>query len=206
MACSTPPTYWPTGIQSLIFCGIERALGVLRGDEAQEVPGRIHEGVHGVRVPLGRAVAVGALDVDPVFGGGQRRGALRGQVLAAQVRRQCHGQLLVRDRHLAAGGAVDDRDRRTPEALPAEQPVAQAEVHELLARALLLAGSRWRPGWPRLLGSPSSAPELISVPSPAGRRAGDGRVLLAGVQHRAHGQVERPWRSRGRAGRGPGRP
>src|SRR6478609_7992259 len=21
MACSTPPTYWPTGIQSLIFCG-----------------------------------------------------------------------------------------------------------------------------------------------------------------------------------------
>ena len=45
-------------------------------------------------------------------------------------------------------------------------------------------------GMASALGRPSSSPELIRVPSPVVGRAGHRRVLLAGVQHRTHGQVE----------------
>ena len=205
MACSTPPTYWPTGIQSLILAGIERALGVVRGGEAQEVPGGVHERVHGVGVALGRPATGGAVDVDPAGGGGQRRGALRGQVLAAQVVRQAHGQLVVRDGHLAAVGAVDDRDRGAPEALAGQQPVAQAEVDELLARAQLLQdldGGRDALG----LGQ---AVQLAGVDQGAlagGGGAGDRRGLPCRCPGRRGPAGRRPWRSRGRAGRGRGRP
>ena len=58
--------------------------------------------------PHGRAV-----DVDPVLGRGQRRGALGLQVGAAQVR-QHDRQLVVGDGDLAARLAVHDRDRRSP--------------------------------------------------------------------------------------------
>ena len=46
-------------------------------------------------------------------------------------------------------------------------------------------------GMASALGRPSSAPELISVPSPAVAVPVHGGVLFAGVQHRAHGQAER---------------
>ena len=50
---------------------------------AEEVPGRVDEGIHRVGVPAGRAAALGAGDVHPVGCGGQRRGSLRGQIRAA---------------------------------------------------------------------------------------------------------------------------
>ena len=56
--------------------GCRTALGVVvRRAVAQEVPRRVDEGVHRVAVPLGRAAAGRAVDVDPVRGGGQRRDA-----------------------------------------------------------------------------------------------------------------------------------
>ena len=48
------------------------------------------------------------------------------------------GSSRVGDRHDAAGGAVDHRDRRPPVALPGDPPVAQAVVRLAGAAALLL--------------------------------------------------------------------
>jgi hypothetical protein len=45
-------------------------------------------------------------------------------------------QLVVGHRHVAAARAVDDRDRAAPVALARNAPVAQAELHLLLAQAL----------------------------------------------------------------------
>ena len=169
---------------------IERAVGVLRGDEAQEVPGGIHEGVHRVRVPLGRAVAVGALDVDPASAAASGDVPF-GDRSSPRRSRQRDGQLLVRDRDLAAGRAVDDRDRGAPEPLPAEQPVAQAEVHELLAGALLLQDfDGGRDGL--RLGQPVQGAGVDQGALARGRRAGDGGVFLAGVQDGPDGQVKGP--------------
>ena len=84
---------------------------------------------------------------------------------------------------------MDDRDRGAPEALPAEQPVAQAEVHELLARALLLQdldGGRDGLG----LGQAVQGAGVDQGPLAGGRGAADGGVFLAGVQHGADRQVE----------------
>src|SRR3712207_5914524 len=44
---------------------------------AQEVPRRIHEGVHGVGLAARRAVAGGTCRRDPLLRGGERRAALR---------------------------------------------------------------------------------------------------------------------------------
>ena len=74
-------------------------------------------------------------DTVEVLGGlraGQRRGALRPQVRTAQIG-QPHRQLVVGHRDLAVHRAVDDRDRRAPVALAAQQPVAQG--HALLEGA-----------------------------------------------------------------------
>ena len=51
---------------------------------------------------------------------------------------QLDRQLVVGHRHLAAGGAVDDRDRAAPVALPAQQPVPQPEGDRALADAVVL--------------------------------------------------------------------
>src|SRR5690242_12930087 len=47
-------------------------------------------------------------------------------------------QLLLWYRDDAIRGAVDDRERRAPVALPADQPVAQAIADHVLANALFL--------------------------------------------------------------------
>ena len=51
---------------------------------------------------------------------------------------QAHRQLRVRHRHGAAAGAMDDRDRAAPVALPGDAPVAQPPVHHALAGTQLL--------------------------------------------------------------------
>src|SRR5438270_13617129 len=52
--------------------------------------------------------------------------------------RQPNGQLLLRYRNDAIHGTVDDRDGRTPVALPADQPVTQAIGDHELANAFFL--------------------------------------------------------------------
>src|SRR5882724_4627430 len=48
---------------------------------------------------------------------------------------QHHGQIPVRDGDVAAGIAVDNRDRRAPVALPRDAPVAKAPGDLLVAEA-----------------------------------------------------------------------
>ena len=75
---------------------VERRAVVVRIDVAQEVPGRVDEGVHRVRVAQRVAAAARAGDVHPLLVGGQRRLALRLVVLDVG---QQHRQLVLRDRH-----------------------------------------------------------------------------------------------------------
>src|SRR5215207_3579928 len=78
IACSTPPMYWSTGSQRrAVVAGVR---------VAQEVPRRIDEGVHRVRLAPRVATAAGAGDVQPVLGRSQRRPPLRRVVL--DVRQQ----------------------------------------------------------------------------------------------------------------------
>ena len=60
MACSMPPMYWSTGMKCRAMAGIEGPVLGPRVAEAQEVPRRVDEGVHGVGLALGRAPADGA--------------------------------------------------------------------------------------------------------------------------------------------------
>ena len=101
--------------------------------EAGEIPGRIHEGVHGVRLAPGGLAAVGAGDVLPAGVVVQR---IAGHV-QLHILRQLDGQRLFRRRNNIAGLAMDHGDRAAPVALARNAPIAQAEVH--LPRRLGLA-------------------------------------------------------------------
>src|SRR5580704_8163183 len=64
IACSTPPMYWSTGIHWRSAAGPQAAF-VARVAVAQEVPRRVHERVHGVRLPARGATALRAGGVHP---------------------------------------------------------------------------------------------------------------------------------------------
>ena len=100
---------------------------------AEEVPGRVDEGVHGVGLATRRAPALRALRVDPVGDRSQRALPLGRVVLDLG---QLDRELLVGDRDHAVALAVDDRDRAAPVALAREQPVAEAVVDRRAALAL----------------------------------------------------------------------
>ena len=104
---------------------------------AQEIPGGTGPLRHGVGLPLGRSAADRAGGVHPLVDGRQRGLAGTGGLVALHLR-QAQGQLVLGNRHAAALGAVDDRDRLAPVALAGEYPVAQLVVHRLVAKALLL--------------------------------------------------------------------
>ena len=103
----------------------ERRLVILGVAVAQEVPGRVDEGVHRVGLSHTGAAARRAGDIQPLLVRGERRLALRPVVL--DLGKQ-HRQLRVRHRHDPALAAVDDRDRRTPVALAREAPVTEPEA------------------------------------------------------------------------------
>ena len=102
---------------------IERGAAVRRIEVAVEVPGRVHEGVHGVRLPAGGAAAGGAVHPQPGLDPGKGRPAHAGDLhIAGQLDRQ----VLLGDRDFAAGDAVDHRDRGAPVALAGDPPVAES--------------------------------------------------------------------------------
>ena len=101
---------------------VEGRLGVMRAGVAQEIPGRAHEGIQGIRLALGRAAALRAGGIDKLLVVFQRRFA-GGFELG--VLRQQHRQVFLRHRHDAAFRAVDHGDGRAPVALAGDQPVAQ---------------------------------------------------------------------------------
>ena len=136
MACSMPPMYWSTGMQWRAAAGSNGPVGVPRVAEAQEVPRRVDEGVHGVGLAPGRAAADRAGRVQEALveapaatdrSGGTRRRRARGPASWSSGTGTD-----------AVVGAVDDRDRAAPEALARDQPVAQPVVDLALADALLL--------------------------------------------------------------------
>ena len=98
-----------------------------------------------------------------------------------------HRQILVRHRHVAAGGAVDDRDRAAPVALARDAPVAQALLHVLRAQALAArAPRRWHPRPPRK-SSPANSPEFTEHAVLAHRRPATARArVVVGAAGRAH--------------------
>ena len=104
---------------------LEHAAVVGRRAVAEEVPGRLHERVHGVGVPPRLAPALGTGGVDEARHLRERRAALPADL---HVARQHHRQVLLALRHHAVPLAVEHRDRGPPVALPADPPVAEAEV------------------------------------------------------------------------------
>ena len=136
IACSTPPMYWSTGIQRASDLRVPRRLVVVGVGVAQEVPGRVDEGVHRVRLAPRGAAARRAAHVDPVLGRGQRRAALAARSPRRRAARP--GSWSSGTGHDPAALAVDDRDRAAPVALAREQPVAQAVVDRRVALALAI--------------------------------------------------------------------
>ena len=108
-------------------------LAVLGVAIAHEVPGRVHEGVHGVGLTAGRLAAAGA-DYASMEGFALDQRIAR--AIGYQVFGQHYGQVFFRHGLGAAVCAVDDGDRRAPVALAAHTPVTQTPGGFLLAQAL----------------------------------------------------------------------
>ncbi len=97
------------------LAGIDDLFVVPRGGVAEEVPGGVEEGVHGVRLPVGGMAADGTADVSEALG------LLEGvadEPLEVDVRGKEDRKVLFRNGNEAAMGAVDHGDRRSPIPLP----------------------------------------------------------------------------------------
>ena len=162
-ACSAPPVYWSTGVQRSARSRSTGPSSLSRREVAEPVPGRVDERVHRVRLAACRSAAARARRVQ------ERLVVVERVVAAAGVvdgLGQADGQVLVRDRHDAVDRAVDDRDRRAPVALAADQPVAQAVGDLRLGQATSRPARRRSPSPPSSAGMPLNAP-LLTRPSPA---------------------------------------
>ena len=105
---------------------VERTISVAGRNIAQEVPGRIHEGIHRVGIAAGALTALWAGNYSPVIGGSKGRLSLGRQLFTAQIIWQQNRQLFFRNQYFAAVFTVNHGNRRAPETLAREQPVAQA--------------------------------------------------------------------------------
>ena len=119
------------GHPTVRLLGRERQLLVVRIGVAQVVPAGACERVHRVRLALRRAAAYRARRVHERLVRGKRLACSQVDVLG-----QAHRKVLLRHGHEAAFRAVHGRDGVAPVALTADQPIAQAELHGLLALAL----------------------------------------------------------------------
>ena len=102
-------------------------LGWHRGGHPE--PERVEVAVEGVGLALGRLAAARAGDVDELGALGQRVALAR----RLDVARQHHRQVLARAPAPARSLAVDDRDRRSPEALAGDREVGGAVARSSLA-------------------------------------------------------------------------
>src|SRR6516225_8972182 len=91
-----------------------------RRAETQKVPRRVEESVQSVGLALGGSATTRAPDMLPCRMVVERVS----WDFEADILGQPHRQVLLRNRDDAAGGAVDDRDRAAPIALPGHSPVA----------------------------------------------------------------------------------
>ena len=114
---------------------VQRAVLEVGAAIAQEIPGRLDKGVHGVGFAPRRLAAQGTGAVDKGIQLGQRTAPFPAEL---HVHGKPHRQILFRDRHHAAAVAVDHRNGIAPVALTGDPPIAQAEIDRLLADPLLL--------------------------------------------------------------------
>ena len=105
-----------------------KRLVVVRVHIAQEVPGRTGPLRHGIGLALCRTAAARTGGVYPVGHVRQRRLAVVGRLVAGYVR-QLKRQLILRQSHIAALVALDDRNRLAPVTLTGEYPVTQLVLH-----------------------------------------------------------------------------
>src|SRR5262249_18570056 len=142
-----------------------------------EVPRRLDEGVHRVRLAATRAAATRAPGTDERLVAREWRAAGPRE---RDVLGQHHRQIAFRDRHRTAAVAVDGRDGRAPVALAGDTPVAEAVRHRLPA----LAARRERPRDALLRRLALEAGELTRIdesprtlPGPLHRRGIEGPVV-----------------------------
>ena len=114
---------------------VEGSLGVPGVAETQEVPRRVDERVHGVRLSRGRPATNGTRGVKKPFVERQRRLAGRKEL---DVIGSENGQLVLGYGHDTMVGAVNGRNGATPKTLARDQPVAEPVVDLALADAFVL--------------------------------------------------------------------
>ena len=109
---------------------------------AKEVPGRIHKGIHGVRLAPRRTLAPRTSGVDELSDSHQRRFTCAGKGSRLW---QDNRQLVQRDRNHAALLAVHNGDGCAPETLARDTPIADAIGYRRRAKSFLCGVSRHRP-------------------------------------------------------------
>ena len=117
------------------FLLIERRGAIVRICVAIEIPGRINERIHRIRLAPRRTAAFRTRGVHKFRRTSQRRLSLPRK---RNVFRQTHWQLIVRHRHDPIFFAVNDRNRRAPIALPRNAPIFQPVSRLASAVALRL--------------------------------------------------------------------
>ena len=117
--------------------GVERHVGAIGAWVTQEIPGAVQEGVADVGLATCHDAARRAGHAIPLVMTRERRDAA---VVGTEIvdQGQHDGQLVFGYRHRAAAVTVDDRDWRTPVALPRDAPVVEAVVHDRRGTAALL--------------------------------------------------------------------
>jgi len=105
---------------------VERRLVAPRISEPQEVPRRVHEGVHGVGLPARRPSPPRAGGVKESLVGG-KRGPPGGHEL--DVVRQVDREVGRGHRLLATVGAIDDGNWATPVTLSRDTPVFESKIN-----------------------------------------------------------------------------
>ncbi len=125
---------------------VPRLLRILWREVAQEVPGRVEKVVTDVSFAPGWLPTDGTGRVHKVGIGCERRNTRAGWHPVLQIG-QKYWQLVFGNRNRAVFRAVNDRNRRTPVTLAADEPVAQTIFgHELPTTSFLKPGGNLRVG------------------------------------------------------------
>ena len=100
---------------------------------AVEIPGGVHEGVHGIGFAARRAATLGTSRIYEFRSSGERRIAFAGQI---RIRRQDYRQIFVGNCDHTVFGAINYWDWSAPVALTRDSPVFQAEDGFFFSEAL----------------------------------------------------------------------
>ena len=99
---------------------------IVRIAVANEIPGRIDEGVHRVRLAQGIRAALGTFAMQETFARLERRQCAGHKI---DILGKPHGKLLLRHQHGTAMRTINHRNRAAPVALTGNEPIAQAIIH-----------------------------------------------------------------------------